>query len=243
MVKKIVYYWNILRTKVVEYYWNSASRNSTIDGLCLVFHHVNPNHVDTPKTCQCTTDSFVKIVEGIQEKGYSIISLDELQTVINQNSGKKFAIITFDDVPNDMYEHAYPYLREKGIPFTAFITTSFIDQPGYLSTEQLQVLNEEPLCTIGAHTKTHPLLRFNSDKLSEIAIGGDDLEQIIGKKIEYFAYPFGSLFSTDHNSIRIANSRYKYSFSTIDSDLNDYTIKKKGFLPRRAISDIKELFK
>lgn len=243
MVQKIVYYLNIIRTKAVEYLWNKASVKSSLNGICLVFHHVNPNHVDTPKTCQCTPDSFATIIEGIQYNGYDIVSINDLETIAEQHSKKKFAIITFDDVPSDMYENAYPYLKERRIPFTAFITTSFIDQPGFLSTEQLQVLKEDPLCTIGAHTKTHPILRFHSDKQDEIVFGGDELERIIGKKVSLFAYPFGSLYSTDHKSIRIAERRYKYSFSTIDSELNDYTIKKKGFLPRRAISDIKELFK
>ena len=242
MVQKIVYYLNIIRTKVVEYIWNRASDNSSIEGICLVFHHVNPNHVDTPRTCQCTPDSFVKIIEGLKDNGYDIIPINEFETIVEQHSEKKFAIITFDDVPSDMYENAYPYLKEKRIPFTAFITTSFIDKPGYLTTEQLQVLNEDTLCTIGAHTKTHPLLRFHSDKQSEIVLGGNELEAIIGKKVSFFAYPFGSLYSTNRKSIRIAESRYAYSFSTINSSINDYIIKKKGFLPRRAVSDIRELF-
>ena len=241
MVKKITYYWNILRTKVVEYQWNRASANSTIDGLCLVFHHVNPNHVDTPQSCQCTPNSFVRIVEGVQEKGYTIISLEELQTILAQNSNQKFAIITFDDVPSDMYEYAYPYLRERGIPFTVFITTSYVGRKGFLSNEQLQTLNSDPLCTIGAHTLTHPLLRFHNDKKKEIIDGGEELEKIINKKVDFFAYPYGSLYSTDPKSIRMATSRYKYAFSTIDAELNDLTIRKPGFLPRKAISDISQL--
>lgn len=241
MVKKIVYYWNILRTKVVEYRWNRASTNSTIDGFCLVFHHVNPNHVDTPKTCQCTPNSFVRILESVQEKGYTIISLDELQTVIEQKTAKKFVIITFDDVPSDMYDNAYPYLRDNSIPFTVFITTSFVGKEGYISMRHLQVLNEDPLCTIGAHTLTHPLLRFYKNKEKEIVDGGDVLERMINKQVKFFAYPFGSFYSIDYNSIRIAKKRFQYSFSTIDAGLNDYTIKKRGFLPRKAVSDIKEL--
>lgn len=241
MVKKITYYWNIIRTKVVEYLWNRASANSIIDGLCLVFHHVNPNHVDTPQSCQCTPDSFVRIMEGIQEKGYTIISLDELQTVMAQNSNQKFAIITFDDVPSDMYEYAYPYLKERGIPFAVFITTSYVGRKGFLSNEQLQTLNSDPLCTIGAHTLTHPLLRFHNDKKKEIIDGGEELEKIINKKVDFFAYPYGSLYSTDPKSIRIATSRYKYAFSTIDAELNDLTIRETGSLPRKAISDISQL--
>lgn len=243
MVKKIAYYINILRTKFVEAIWGKASVNSSFNGLCLVFHHVNPSHINTPESCQCTPDSFIKIIEGVQGMGYTIISLDELQLVVNKQLSKKFAIITFDDVPSDMYEYAYPYIKDKKIPFTVFVTTSFVGKEGYISMEQLREFSLDPLCTIGAHTITHPLLRFCKDKEKEIVDGGAELERMINRKIEYFAFPFGSLYSTDHNSIRMAKNRYKYSFSTIDSSLNDYTLKKRGFLPRRAISDINEFYK
>ncbi len=241
MVKKIAYYYNILRTKIIELRWRKASENSTINGICLVFHHVSDDYIDTPASCQCTTASFVRIIEKIKEKGYSIVALEEYKSIVTHHSNKKFALITFDDVPDDMYINAYPYLKENSIPFTVFITTSFIDKKGYLSSQQLDILNNDPLCTIGAHTISHPMLRFFKNKKKEIIDGGDILERIIGKTVAVFAYPFGSLYSTDRSSIRLAKERYELAFSTIDSALNDYTVHKTCFLPRRAVSDSNQL--
>lgn len=241
MVKTLTYYLNLVLTKVVEWIWNRASAKSSIEGVCLVFHHISPIPLQTLDCCQCTPSTFVSIIERLQESGYVIISMDELQHVMAQQAPKKFALITFDDVPGDMYENAYPYLTEKKIPFTVFVTTSYIDKEGYITLSQLQDLNRNPFCTIGAHTISHPLLRFHPDKLKEIVDGGNELERLINKRIDYFAYPFGSLYSVDIGSIRLAKQRYMYSFSTIHSNLNDFTIRRKNFLPRKAISDISEL--
>ena len=241
MAKKIVFYYNLVRTKLTKFIWDRASRHSSINGVCLVFHHVSRKHLDTEECCQCTPESFINIIESLKKNGFTIISVDKLESVIEHNSNQKFSIITFDDVPADMYENAYPYLKRNNIPFTVFITTSFLDKEGYLSSQQLKALNNDPLCTIGAHTKSHPLLRFCSDKYNEIVVAGDDLERIIGKEVKYFAYPFGSFFSTDSSSMRVALRRYKYSFSTIDSFLNDYTSQLPAFLPRKAISTYAQL--
>lgn len=241
MVKKITFYLHIVLTKVVEWIWNRASARSSLEGVCLVFHHVSPIPLQTLKCCQCTPSTFISIIERLRETGYEIISMDELPNLIAQGFSKKFALITFDDVPSDMYENAYPYLNKMRIPFTVFITTSFIDKEGYISLSQLRDLSCNPLCTIGAHTISHPLLRFHPDKQNEVIEGGNELERLINKKIDYFAYPYGSLYSVDFRSMRFAKQRYMYSFSTINSNLNDLTVQKRGFMPRKAISDIKDL--
>lgn len=241
MGKKIAYFLNIVRTKIIEYKWKKASKESTINGICLVFHHVSEDTIDTLASCQCTTKSFVNIIEKLKEEGYNIVSLEDFKSIVSQHSNKKFVLITFDDVPEDMYINAYPYLKENHIPFTVFITTGFIDKKGYLSSEQLESLNKDPLCTIGAHTISHPLLRFNKDKRIEIVECGNILERIIGKPIGVFAYPFGSLYSTDRCSVRLAKERYELAFSTIESNLNDYTVHKTLFLPRIAISDFNQI--
>ena len=61
------------------------------------------------------------------------------------------AAITFDDGLADVYTIAYPFLKAQGIPFTAFVLTDKLDQPGYLTTAQLLELAADPLVTIGSH--------------------------------------------------------------------------------------------
>jgi len=59
---------------------------------------------------------------------YSFVSLDELGRSLE--SGRTFskpvAAITFDDGYSDVYHHAFPLLKRKGIPAAVFVVTSLI---------------------------------------------------------------------------------------------------------------------
>lgn len=63
-----------------------------------------------------------------------------------------------------------------------------------MSWEQIKTISKHPLCTIGAHTVSHPVLNQLSDKEfgKEIADGVDKLQVATGKTIRHFAYPYGS---------------------------------------------------
>lgn len=63
-----------------------------------------------------------------------------------------------------------------------------------MSWEQVKTISKHPLCTIGAHTVSHPALNKLSDKefKKEIADGVDKLQDAIGIPIQHFAYPYGS---------------------------------------------------
>lgn len=62
-----------------------------------------------------------------------------------------------------------------------------------LSLEELQQLSKSPLVTIGAHTVTHSSLSHEPESLQrqEIAASKARLEELIGKDVHVFSYPFG----------------------------------------------------
>lgn len=64
-----------------------------------------------------------------------------------------------------------------------------------LSQAQLRALARNPLIEIGAHTLTHPTLSIlpPSRQRHEIAHGKAVLEEVIGRPVRSFAYPFGDL--------------------------------------------------
>ncbi|MEG1916924.1 MAG: polysaccharide deacetylase family protein [Muribaculaceae bacterium] len=171
------------------------------------------------------------------DEGFTFVSIDRALSIIDSGSNEKFALITFDDVPYDMFENGYPLLKQMNLPFTVFVTVRSIDKNGFLSSEQLSVLNAEPLCTIGAHTLTHPQLRYAKNAYEEICRSKSELENIIGKKVDYFAYPFGRVSTISRKNIAcVKRAGYKCAFSTISSDISDYTSKYRWFLPRVVIN-------
>lgn len=62
-----------------------------------------------------------------------------------------------------------------------------------LNWVQLKEISENPLCTLGAHTVTHPdLTKLNLDELKkEIVDSKLRIENMIQKPVNHFAYPFG----------------------------------------------------
>ena len=65
--------------------------------------------------------------------------------------------------------------------------------PGVLGWEELKLLSEEGV-TIGAHSRTHPLMtRISNEQVREEISGSQqDLENNLGKKLPIFCYPAGA---------------------------------------------------
>lgn len=88
------------------------------------------------------------------------------------------------------------------------LTSDYVDQ------EQLSTLDAHPLITIGAHTRTHPDLRFCSDAelVDELQGAKKTLETWLGHPIDTLAYPFGD---TDHRVRRAtAAAGYRRAYVT-----------------------------
>lgn len=63
-----------------------------------------------------------------------------------------------------------------------------------ISSESLKALDADPLCTLGAHTVSHPRLDTLSldDQQKEIAQSRQELEALLDHPIYHFSYPHGA---------------------------------------------------
>lgn len=200
-------------------------------GKILMFHHVTDEWVDTIECCKCKVPRFKEIISDVQ-KEYEIISLDS----INDFHSRKFAIVTFDDGCLDMYENAYPFLKEHHIPFTVYCATDLLGKPGYISSTELKELARDPLVTIGYHTKTHPMLRKVSNLYEEMWLAKEPLEQMIGRKIIHFAFPYGKLPAVGLKAVFMGKKlSYVTIMSTFDTYLSSFSLRFNFFLPRTVI--------
>ena len=148
---------------------------------------------------EITPERFEKLIVQYKSKDWHFISVNELADRINNKQIKgKFVVITFDDGYEDNYQNALPILEKHNIPFCIFITKNYIEQgyPPYkmLSEKQIKELSLHPLCTIGSHTISHPMLSKLTEQQQEDEITGCKqwLENLLNKKIDIFAFPFGS---------------------------------------------------
>ena len=215
--------------------WMINECKSRIHGLALVLHHVTDEFVAINDSCKCTIAEFKELVSLLTFKGYKFVSITEALKIISNKNPEKFVIMTFDDIPKSVFFNAYPYLQSLGLPFAVFITINYLDTEGYITTNQLLEMSVSPLCTIGAHTLSHPYLREVENYREELVLSKIALERILNKKVNYMAYPYGQ-FSTVSRQVRIAarDAGYLCAFSTIGASLNDNSTKDLFFLPRVA---------
>lgn len=213
--------------------WIRKSCNSNFYGIVMMFHHVTDEYVKINESCKCTINDFKTIIELYRAAGYEYLSMDEAIMVVKNCDKRKFAVVTFDDIPDNVYTNAYPFLKFKNIPFTIFVTADFINSNDFITKEHLLELTNDPLCTIGAHTMTHPLLRQVRNSAWQINQSKKELELMIGKSVKYFAYPFGRYSAISNKVLKETRlAGFDCAFCTIDAPLTEASSKCLFFLPR-----------
>lgn len=120
-----------------------------------------------------------------------IVSLTDMM----QKRPTECVSLTFDDGFESLYSVVFPILSKYGLPFSAFIPSSFIGRRGYINYNQLKEMAASGYCEIGAHTRSHrKLVQLLTQELyTEISGGKSDLEALLDKPVVSFAYPFGKI--------------------------------------------------
>lgn len=171
-----------------------------------------------PKDSKTAKDYIIPIaafkdhIKMLADSGYHTILPDQLYAYLTKGTPlpKKPIMLTFDDTDEDQFTIANPTLKKYGFKGVYFVMTVSIGRPHYMTADMIKKLSDEGNI-IGSHTWDH----HRVDKLSHngvLKIMGkngkittkptDDwvtqidkptkkLEEITGKKIDYFAYPFG----------------------------------------------------
>jgi peptidoglycan/xylan/chitin deacetylase (PgdA/CDA1 family) len=121
--------------------------------------------------------------------------------------GQHYCAVTFDDGIRDVVENAVPELQKRNIPATMFVVASALGRhawwwpPSALSEPQAPVISAEQLralpsglISIGSHTLTHPMLPCLKEEEARRELYGSRavLEQILGRRVTLFSFPFGA---------------------------------------------------
>lgn len=149
-------------------------------------------------------------------------------------------LLTFDDIFASAYRYALPELRKRELPYTVFIAPGLLGQTNYITEEELRSLASDPLCTIGAHSMRHELLRFQSDMTvrRELTDSQKYLEDIFAREIADFAFPYGSVYACSRSNIRqVADCGFQRGFSTLNRAVARTDLTAPWFLPRKNIND------
>ncbi|WP_449437724.1 polysaccharide deacetylase family protein [Pedobacter steynii] len=138
--------------------------------------------------------NFKQHIKMLADSGYHTILPDQLYDYLNYGTKlpEKPIIISFDDTDLDQFTVAAPELKKYGFKGVFFIMTVSIGRPRYMSKAQIKTLSNEGH-VIASHTWNHKNFTEFTDEDWEIQIDKPTktLETITGKKVEYFAYPYG----------------------------------------------------
>lgn len=167
--------------------------------VVLLYHRVGEPAVD-PFGQAVSPATFASHLEMLRNR-YTVLPLPDLLARFPDGA----VAVTFDDGYADNLTAAWPVAARLGVPLTVFVTVQPVldekpfdwdereDQGRPLTVAELRELAALPGVGIGAHTMTHPRLATLSagEQRRELAEGRARLAELIGRRVDLLAYPFG----------------------------------------------------
>jgi peptidoglycan/xylan/chitin deacetylase (PgdA/CDA1 family) len=105
-------------------------------GVILTMHHVRPARFggfQPNRLLEVAPEFFARLVRKLRKSRIDLVSLDEMhRRLTEQDFGRRFVCLTFDDGYRDFLEHALPVLKAHDAPFAMYVPTSFPDRIGEL---------------------------------------------------------------------------------------------------------------
>jgi peptidoglycan/xylan/chitin deacetylase (PgdA/CDA1 family) len=210
----------------------------------LMYHMIaEPGNSAEARFCR-TPEAFRADMEQIRLSGLQVLPLT---TVLEAVAGgvsipERAVAITFDDGVACAYENALPILQEYGCPATVFVISGLLgghndwcEEFGFprrrmLVNSEVRALVEAGV-DIGSHTVSHPWLGKSDANVvkQEVRDSKAALENLLGREVPHFAYPFGSWSPVARDAV--VEAGYTGACSTMSG------VNKKGtdsFLLRRT---------
>jgi len=194
----------------------------------LCYHHIKdiPAVSKSSLGYEVTSAQFKAQMKTLADSGYHTVLPEQLYNYLTKGAPlpSKPVMITYDDTDGEQFTIAKPEMDKYGFKGVYFIMTISIGRPRYMTKEQIKQLSDEGH-VIADHTWDHHRTdRYKTE--DETEIGGvkkivndwdlqlgktkTKLEEMTGKKVEYFAYPFGVWSSPGIPEIK--NRGFKLAF-------------------------------
>lgn len=172
---------------------------------------------------------FAQHMRALSKAGYVPISIGHFMEWLGgqRKLPSNPLLLTFDDGYLGVYEYAVPILEEYAWPFTVFLVGGLIgkndrwvegsreNDPWHRLLGRGQILEMQAKgVDFQGHSFSHPRLTQLNDEQLHRELGGakDALEQLLGKRVDYLAYPYGDVDGRVRGKAKEAG--YRAAFST-----------------------------
>lgn len=206
----------------------------------IMYHHFSDNSSKLGDYTVSPTQ-FEADLKEIQSRGYAAISLQQLLDYYDGkgNLPEKSVLLTFDDGYYSVYVHAYPLLKQYGMPATCFILGQYTQlysdgevqdvNYAHMTWEQLREMRDSGLIAFGSHTYDLHQARGQGvrygisinpgesetlycDAISEdLGYLSDVMEKELGMRPNCFAFPFGAICKQSYPVLQKLGFRIAFS--------------------------------
>lgn len=176
--------------------WIAHGQGEYIYAPILLYHHIIDK--DVQDRYNVSLAMFNAQMQALQSWGYTSITISTLADAIRDGGElpEKPVLITFDDGDIDVYENAYPIMKQYGFVGTFYIVANRIGSDQFVNADQIKEMYDYGW-EIGSHSYTHADMGADH---SVIRHEGYDSKATLQEKLEIpvntFAYPFGGWDST-----------------------------------------------
>ncbi len=170
--------------------------------VILTYHSISGGVSPT----QISTALFTAHMQWLHDHA-RVVPLGDVLAALRNGKGapQRMVALTFDDGYSDFYSSAAPVLRRLKLPATVFVPTAlrnagepapkkgeWCPQGTLLNWQQVNELAGDGF-EFGSHSITHPVLTDLPPEQANHEIRGSrlELEQCLGRRVTFFAYPYG----------------------------------------------------
>lgn len=172
------------------------------DGYADVFNCAFPilQHYQIPFTLYLTTGYPDQVIIHLSEAVEEVVRNRPIVRIQNGQDTLSFDTSSLER-KQQSFSQIEKYLWTKFSTIQQMAAALGIEMANYvqhgLSWEQIMLMSKSPLCTIGAHTITHPDLTtlFDDELREELIEPKKCIERQLGIEVRHFAYPFGKFSS------------------------------------------------
>lgn len=179
--------------------WVMVNKGQKVIVPILMYHHILAG--EKPARYETSPEMFKAQMNALKEWGYTTITAAYLASII-RNGGElpeKPVVITFDDGDIDVYQNAFPIMRDLGMVGSFYIVTNRLKSEGFVNADQLREMAAAGW-EIGSHSHSHIDLSQNHGAMEEeVRHSKEVLEEAIGMPVYTYAYPFGGFDSAVGN--------------------------------------------